>query len=369
MFNVDWNLLRSFYNKLADEESRFIFRKRVEYLISGEDRLLTQMTYETNSLFHLPKIIRDYTDRNKNPSTKTIIYGGGGAAQSCLNYVRQCGGEVIAICDKKYEKPGGEMRLGLPTLSPRQLAQAQYNDCDIVVSAYNFKEEICTELVVMGINENRIFLPGYNFRLTNYLYSTEYFSHPMHPEENEVYVDCGMFNGGSVKAFIQFCKGNYRKIYGFEPNPNSYKQVVEELKDIERIEVLQRAAWGEETTLHFDSLEDAQNYDPMGARIAENGKETIKSATIDNTIGDDRVTFIKMDIEGAELEALKGAKNTILRDNPKLAICLYHKPEDIIEIPLYIYSLQPNNQYYIRHHNFVFHGRRDFLDTVLYVTR
>ncbi len=67
-----------------------------------------------------------------------------------------------------------------------------------------------------------------------------------------------------------------------------------------------------------------------------------------------------MDIEGAELEALQGAKNTIQRFLPKLAICIYHKPKDIIEIPLYIKKIAPRYNLYLRHYS-NFHS-----ETVLY---
>lgn len=67
-----------------------------------------------------------------------------------------------------------------------------------------------------------------------------------------------------------------------------------------------------------------------------------------------------MDIEGSELEALKGAVHTIQRDKPKLAICIYHKPEDMTEIPLYIKSLVPEYKFYVRHHS------NCWTDTVLY---
>lgn len=89
---------------------------------------------------------------------------------------------------------------------------------------------------------------------------------------------------------------------------------------------------------------------------------SIPVTTIDNTIDPcDRVTMIKMDIEGSELEALKGAMETILRDKPKLAISIYHKMEDMWEIPLYIKELVPEYRFYIRHHN-----SGGFAESVLY---
>ena len=61
-------------------------------------------------------------------------------------------------------------------------------------------------------------------------------------------------------------------------------------------------------------------------------------------------TFIKMDIEGSEMKALEGAKQTILCNKPKLTICIYHSDEDMVRIAEYIHSLVPEYKLYIRHH-------------------
>ena len=58
-----------------------------------------------------------------------------------------------------------------------------------------------------------------------------------------------------------------------------------------------------------------------------------------------------MDIEGSELEALRGAREVIRRDKPRLGICVYHRPEDILEIPMFIKELVPEYKLYIRHHS------------------
>ncbi len=72
--------------------------------------------------------------------------------------------------------------------------------------------------------------------------------------------------------------------------------------------------------------------------------------TIGAIVGNENVLFIKMDIEGAELKALEGVKETILRCFPKLAICIYHKPKDICEIGNYILSLNSCYKFYNRHY-------------------
>lgn len=70
-----------------------------------------------------------------------------------------------------------------------------------------------------------------------------------------------------------------------------------------------------------------------------------------------------MDVEGAELETLKGAKNIICRDKPKLAVCIYHKPEDMTDLPIYIKSLVPEYKLYVRHYS------EEKYETILYAIR
>ena len=74
----------------------------------------------------------------------------------------------------------------------------------------------------------------------------------------------------------------------------------------------------------------------------------------------EKVTYVKMDIEGAELDALHGMEKMIKSDKPKLAISIYHKPEDLWEIPLYIYKLVPEYKFILRHHHHRIH------ETILY---
>lgn len=92
------------------------------------------------------------------------------------------------------------------------------------------------------------------------------------------------------------------------------------------------------------------------------GGVLIEAKTIDSLI-DEKVTYLKMDIEGTELKALLGAKETILRSKPKLAICVYHKPEDLIEIPLLLKGLVSDYRFFLRHYS------NNDSETVLYAVR
>ena len=78
----------------------------------------------------------------------------------------------------------------------------------------------------------------------------------------------------------------------------------------------------------------------------------MKAVSLDSVVEKrEQVTFIKLDVEGAELEALQGAKRIITENRPKLAVCLYHKKEDYWRIPYYVKSLVPEYRLYIRHYS------------------
>lgn len=112
--------------------------------------------------------------------------------------------------------------------------------------------------------------------------------------------------------------------------------------------------WSEDTTLYFEEMGNA------ASRITEEKTGTsIKTVALDHCVSDP-VTFIKMDIEGAELEALRGSREIIKRYRPRLAISAYHKKEDLVDLPLYLKELVPEYKLYIRHYS------NAAIETVLY---
>lgn len=174
--------------------------------------------------------------------------------------------------------------------------------------------------------------------------------------QDEIYVDCGAYDGGTILKYVEFVNGKYKKIYAFEPERQNVSTLKKNMENLSNIEIIEKGTWSSNATLKFEK-------DGSGSRIADAGDVTVQVTTIDEVVGNDRVTFIKMDIEGAELEALKGATKTIQKNRPKLAICCYHKQNDIIDICNFIDSFNDDKtlyKLYLRHHSF------NEAETVLY---
>ena len=195
----------------------------------------------------------------------------------------------------------------------------------------------------------------------------QYFDEDIVPKHikgtREVFVDGGSLNLNSSFQFMQWCDDECDKIIAYEPD----RRCVEICRDIltkmpklcKMTELIPKGLWSSETELVFNEVD---NYGSSSFITNKgSGKEQVIATTsIDIVSHGEPVTFIKLDIEGAELEALKGAQNTIRKYHPTLAISIYHKPEDIIELPAYIKSLEPGYNLYLRNYHL------DCTETVLY---
>ncbi len=181
-------------------------------------------------------------------------------------------------------------------------------------------------------------------------------------QRDEVFFDCGAWEGDTVREFLRRTGGQMKKAVCFEPGEQqtrAFSRFFANDLQIGRIELIPKCLSDTVGSLYFENTEET-----TGSHVTSEAKDgcvSVPSVTIDSIAQcEPDVTFIKMDIEGSELSALRGAECTIRKCQPKLAICVYHKPEDIFEIPEYIHSLQLPYRYFLRHHESSLYG------TVLY---
>ncbi len=193
---------------------------------------------------------------------------------------------------------------------------------------------------------NALVIPHYN--ILTAAAGWQYFD-MFEPAENEIVADAGSFDGKTEGEILKWGGGKIKKIYAFESDPENCKKCrayFEENGWNDIVQLVEKGTWEKQTSMWVKNAQWK-----AGSSVCEEGDVQIELTTIDNEVGDDKVTFIKMDIEGAELKALKGARKTILKNKPRLAICIYHKPEDICEIPEYLLSLVPEYRFWIRHYS------------------
>lgn len=197
---------------------------------------------------------------------------------------------------------------------------------------------------------------GVMYPLYKVFQDNQYFPPEITFDINEVYVDCGMYDGDTIEQFIERCP-DYRQIIGFEPDKLNVEAFGRRTLNVTNIEIMNCGVWSEKCRLRF------LGGGTTASKVDNDGEDWLEVIDIDSVQCSRPVTFIKMDIEGSELMALHGAKNTIHRDMPKLAICVYHKKEDMITIPQYIKSLEREDmqyKFFLRHHSLYEH------ETVLY---
>ncbi len=160
--------------------------------------------------------------------------------------------------------------------------------------------------------------------------------------------DLGAYTGDTAReaAKLMPCLS---RIYALEPEPHAYRKLAEYAGCISSPEVIaiNAAAWSHDTTLDFTS---SSGRGSSGAGRAHRRTKTVpvQARALDNIVGEDNVNFIKMDVEGAEALALRGASSTIRRCRPDLCVSVYHRTEDLLALPALVAELCPGKRLYLR---------------------
>ena len=328
---LDKDIIKNIYEHMGDEESKSLFA----------DRLLFSLTNDIEFMFNIIRKTPEGMEIEKrlSCSQKNIaIFGAGIWGKNILKLY--CKFNIVAFVDNNVNDCCVE---NIPVYTLEEL-KSRYSDVLIIISSRLYYAEMHKQLLDSGIFEEDIINAG---KLIDDMSKRQYFDLPyLQREDEEVFVDGGSLDGLTSLQFIHWAEKNYKKIYVFEPDIQNIAKCVENLKSEEqgKIEIIEKGLWDKDDILRFEALAN------RCSKISEQGVVSIKVASLDEVVND-KVSFVKMDIEGAEYKALLGSSNIIKQYKPKLAISIYHKPEDIVELPKLLLELNPDYQFYLRHYS------------------
>lgn len=200
-------------------------------------------------------------------------------------------------------------------------------------------------------DSKKVLIDLLNFRKTqnlSYLNSCkvdlkgQYFEDFLNLVPGEVFIDAGGFDGNTSIEFIKHCP-EYKSIYIFEPSETNLQKAESNLNNFTDIHFFSKGLSDKRDQMSFDPLSGS------ASSILEKGSATVMVDALDELVKES-VTFVKMDIEGSEARAIAGMSRHILHDHPRLAISVYHKPDDLWKIPRQVMTLRNDYDIYLRHY-------------------
>lgn len=331
-----------------------------------------------------------------------VVHGAGNFGREVVTALQTAGKEVLAFCDNKPELLNSRI-CGIPVLSPFE-ASKQYGDTALLVIGIcsparasnvlrateqlrslgvkrvvsfpflfdhlpgllprffwerpNFYSSHAAEInQVFGLLaddesrrcfENAIRLRAHaDFPSAAHVDSgKQYFPTDVYRlRRDEVFVDCGAYDGDSILAFLQECNHEFSGIHAFEPDPANAARLqtaVEKLGISARCKITQAAVAAADGTVHFSGG------GLSSSAISDQGPLEVRCVALDDVLCGVSPTIMKMDIEGAEREALVGVRRTIAQQRPILAVCLYHRPTDLWDLPILMHEMIPMSCLYVR---------------------
>jgi FkbM family methyltransferase len=347
----------------------------------------------------------------KASGAPVVLFGAGEICWYIVDYLRSHGLEPVCICDNNPAKHGTQLS-GLPIYSYAALKDvfgSRSGVYNLVLSVGPMHEAAIRAQLAAAQEENPIwYLRGYEVcgeKLT-YRYvcehreqfeeayasladefskevfvnvlnakisgdfaryravkrGTQYFDDDVFAlSEHEVLVDVGAYRGDTVLEFAKRTRGTHDGMIALEPDKATLAVLQDTLakNDIVNVEIHNMGAWRKHAFLQFSDGREGSS------RVSEADDAVVSAAsievdTIDHVLHGRRASYIVMDIEGAEHNAVLGARETIERWKPRLAVCVYHRREDLFDVLLLLKSFVPGYQFFLRHYT------SDQTDTVLY---
>lgn len=336
------NKITKVYDALYDEVSKSVFNAKFDLLLDKDENKFLEWFLKENKEICCPELEQYENGGEKN----YIIFGMGSDGKRTGKILKACHKNIIAWCDNNRKldgKPDVDFR-GIKRISPGELV-TDYRDASVIIATRNYMHEILQQLLMVGFPRDNILVPENGFILGT---TGEQYFDVFEPEEGEVFVDAGCWDGCTSEKFVAWCNGNYSRIYAFEPDsmcwPLCEKTFRE--KNIEKVSFVKKGVWGYTDSLYLKGVGDGSTgiFDKPVSSVR------VPVTSIDDVLSGEKVTFIKMDVEGSELQALEGARKSIEKYRPRMAICVYHKPQDIWELADYILRLNPDYRLLLRHY-------------------
>ena len=184
---------------------------------------------------------------------------------------------------------------------------------------------------------------------------------------NDIVIDCGAFVGDTIEKFIWQHEGHLKKIIGFEPDTQNFAAMAKRVARLREewnfsTEAISIYPYGvsDKSSVSYIHRDTNRSTGSSVTSEAGNGTEEIQTVALDDFLDEEKVTFIKADIESYEYRMLKGAEKIIKQYRPRLGVCIYHNATDFYSLPLLVKELCPEYKLMIRHHTL------EIGDTVLY---
>lgn len=366
--------LHTLYGLLQDEQSKEVFQARfaidMEPSMHNIDRLVSLGRIKTCSSIGWNESQKDILQRLNRENKKIILYGTSHTGQSIARILNFEHIDFYGFCGRGADRfPDGLH--GKPVLSPDELV-AHGDEYYVVIAVVQEKNyaEVFQFLKKNNYPEDHIL--DWASQPTSLFDEKQYLDFPELYRRGTVFIDGGCYDCENSYRFAEWCGGEYSSIIAFEPDPDNYAECCKKTQNapLPNFQLVNAGLSSKEGTAVFDARNgmgsriisaELPAKSNMSPSITEN-KVSIRTAAIDDIVGDRTVGFIKMDIEGAELDALHGAKNTIIRDKPLLAICVYHLQGDLFAIMDYLHQLLPEYRFLLRHYS------ADDRETVLYAS-